>query len=43
VSTATTVIEDSLFDRKIEMTTARLIAYYSRHLLKEVLKENAWI
>jgi hypothetical protein len=43
VSTATTVIEDSLFDRKIEMTTARLIAYYSRHLLKEVSKENAWI
>jgi hypothetical protein len=43
VSSVTTVIEDSLFDRKIEMATARLIPYYSRHLLKEVSKENALI
>jgi hypothetical protein len=43
VSSVTTVIEDSLFDRKIEMATAGLIPYYSRHLLKEESKENALI
>jgi hypothetical protein len=43
VFSVTTVIEDSLFDRKIEMATAGLIPYYSRHLLKEVSKENALI
>ena len=35
------VIEDSLFDIKIERATAGLIPYYSRRLLKEISKENA--
>ena len=40
-TTTTAVVEDSLFDIKIEMATAGLIPYYSRRLLKEVTKENA--
>jgi hypothetical protein len=40
-TTTTAVVEDSLFDIKIEMDTAGLIPYYSRRLLKEVTKENA--
>lgn len=36
----TTVIEDSLFDIKIKMVTAKLIPYY-RRLLKDISKENA--
>lgn len=35
----TTVIEDSLFDIKIKMVTAKLIPYY-RRLLKDISKEN---
>jgi integrase len=41
ITTTTAVVEDSLFDLKIEMATAGLIPYYSRRLLKEVTKENA--
>ena len=40
-STTTAVVEDSLFDIKIEMATAGLIPYYSRRLLKDVTKENS--
>jgi hypothetical protein len=41
ISTTTAVVEDSLFDIKIEMATAGLIPYYSRRLLKDVTKENS--
>jgi hypothetical protein len=40
-TTAATSIEDSLFDIKIEISTDRLIPYYSRRLLKDTSKENA--
>jgi hypothetical protein len=40
VSSVTTVIEDSLFDRKIEMATAGLIPYYSQHPFKGSVKRK---